>query len=216
MPAPFGPSSPTTSPRCTETLTPRSTGRRLKLFPSPCPCSPRLEGARPRIGAIVGDKPRSHVVGPAPEEAPKGRSVQFMAWTDRWMPILCAAAGLPTVAVVASWRTNSPSTRGAGSPGLAATVIMRLTLVLRSRTAYWPLMTFCPRADRNIPQQRDDAGIGIVDSVIAATDIGRIPGDDVSLSVDTADPRTLAVGAEGPGRRGSAWRGRLRFGWRRC
>src|SRR5271170_8384407 len=34
--------------------------------------------------------------------------------------------------------------------------------------------------DRDIPQQRDDAGIGIVDPVIAATHIRRIPSNDVS------------------------------------
>ena len=74
--------------------------------------------------------------------------------------------------------------------------MIRLTLVFRSTTAYWPRDDVLPAGDRDIAEQGDDAGIGIIDPVIAAADIGRVPDDDVALRVDPADPRALAVGAE--------------------
>src|SRR5271169_998455 len=120
----------------------------LKALSQSLPLQPTTGWRTPAHRAIIGDKPRPALVG-------GGGAQRLFRRVHGLGPLLeagfAAAAGPPDAAALTSWRTNRPSTRGAGAPGLAATVIMWLTFVLRSRTAYWPLMTSCPRAIVTFP-----------------------------------------------------------------
>ena len=90
---------------------------------------------------------------------------------------------------------NRPSTREPGEPGLPAVGIMRLTLLFEIDDGVLAPDRVIAAGNGDIAEQGDDPGIGIVDAVIAAGDVGRGRHEDIAQGVDPTDPGAFIVGA---------------------
>ena len=100
---------------------------------------------------IVGNEPR---LLRQPRRRARGQSSCLHRLHGFFPPTAEGFAALPALPdEVGCSRTKIPSTRGAGAPGLAASVIIRLTFRFRSTTAYWPLIAFCPRVITTLPSK---------------------------------------------------------------